>query len=175
MKQKAEPVVSSFSGSNKYKKIVQKYLPFAPRAILLVLIIIFLVLILIHWEGNKPRTDVCSTSLINQSAGDFVPFNSKALASNVATIQGLPNYQHDPNCMYILSVYYINTFNQSNAQKSMKLFNEAYTNQNLNPNLLNYASVNSLRQQFTNMQKVLNQNLQNSVNLSPKPRKSVTQ
>ena len=166
MTQKAEPVTSTFSGRHHTKMIFKHLLPKAIIGLILILVVIGAVVAIDKHREDEPKTGVCSTALIKQSFANLVLHNNNGLAGNVQTIQRLSDYQQDPNCMYIVTEYYVREFNSSKAQNSLALFNKAYVSSNINPLLSEYASPDTLRLLVNSMNTSDQQEIKNSELLS---------
>ncbi|MEI9914119.1 MAG: hypothetical protein WDN66_04030 [Candidatus Saccharibacteria bacterium] len=148
MKQKAEPVTASFNTQTKTDKILRKYLKKATIFVVVIVAVLIAAVIGIEYKDNHEiKTNVCSTSLIKQSYVNLYNRASGPLADNAKTIQSLDGYQRDPNCMYIMTVYYVQTYNITKANSSLKLFNTAYSGSGnkLNSLLQQYASPTTLK------------------------------
>lgn len=168
MKQKAEPVVSSFKPQGKLRKFIRLIMPQLIVGIVLVCVIVAAVIIIDIHRQHEPRTGICSNSIIDQAANDLSYNRLSNLGTVVSKIQKLSNYQQDPNCMYIMTVYYINQLNIPKANDSfnqLELDNQAKLT--LNPKLTSYWSISEIKQNIASL-KLRNQNItNNSANLSP--------
>jgi len=164
MKQKAEPVTASFSSQTKTDKIIRKYLKKATIFVVVIVAVLIAAVIGIEYKNNHEiRTNVCSTSLVTQSYVNIYNRASGPLASNAKTIQSLASYQRDPNCMYIMTVYYVQTNNIAKANSSLKLFNTDYSGSGnkLNSLLEQYASPTTLKALVASLQSSQSQDQKN--------------
>jgi hypothetical protein len=98
-------------------------------------------------NNNKPTiATVCSSSILKSSSSDFALSDVTQLGKEVNTIKKLPNYQNDPNCLYVIVKYYINTNNAISAQNYLNNFNHVYQNEPLNIYLNGYGNATFLRE-----------------------------
>ena len=106
--------------------------------ITLILIILSVVIYLI-WTGKlnlslSKTAKVCSapqqTELMKSVGGSLDPIQAFFLKDYIPKILSLKNYQKDPNCLYPLVVWYINTSNASDAEKYLKLLLPIYPGEN---------------------------------------------
>jgi hypothetical protein len=182
MKQKAEPVISTVTPHKEVEEItneVGKAIHAYHSATLWVLIVVVVgtVGFLIadnYRNAHKSLMGVCSDSLLSKAASGFIADQQSQLASTVTTIKTLPHYQQDPNCMFVVTISDINEDNLSAAQSSLNLFNKYYNGQKLNPSLLNYTSVATLRKDvvaLSNQEKVDNERFNALSNAPPEYQK----
>jgi hypothetical protein len=75
---------------------------------------------------TKVVNGVCSASMLKSADASLAPTQTKTLAPIVASIQKLPNYQYDPNCLYILVSYYANTSNTASASMYLNDLEKVY-------------------------------------------------
>ena len=94
-------------------------------------------------------TNACSTVAAGddllQAGQDLSHNNSAPLKAIVTNIKTLPYYQNDPNCNYVITMYYVYNDDLANAQKSLSQFNSSYKNLTLSPYLLHFGSAADLR------------------------------
>lgn len=173
MKQKAEPVVSEFSHRRGLLKELHKYDSIFITVAIVVIVIVAAFLINNYRNDHKVAV-VCSSSLINQSEANFSYVKLSQLSKNVSTIKKLSNYQRDPNCMYVLTVYYTNSSQPTQAESSLNTLNKYSKDQKLDSSLVKYKSVADLSQEISNMEKDLHQIQLNTEMLSPKTAKNET-
>jgi hypothetical protein len=118
-------------------------------------------------------SETCSSkqagTVLQQAVVAFQTINLTQQHQLVSKIKSLPNYQQDPNCMYVVTMYYANLFDYKDAESSLELFDRAYTGQKLNPNLTKFASVVTLRSTVANINTVLQQDSQNATPLVSEP------
>ena len=162
MTQKEEPVVV-VSKKNFFHKNLRWLIP-----LIVVVIAVGIIAIVININSNKNNQNVCSNSIINQAYSNFSPNNINSLSTTVSTITKLKNYQKDPNCMYILTIYYINIANPTKAQNSLNTVIKDKTIK-LDQLLLKHSSLSKLNQTISYLKKDLQTINQNSANLSPPP------
>jgi len=73
-------------------------------------------------KANTVATaNICVASpnnkILEDAAKNFNVKDRYQLQKDVVKIQNLPNYQQDPNCLYVLTRFYINNGDAANAQK----------------------------------------------------------
>jgi hypothetical protein len=68
----------------------------------------------------------CSDTVLQSSVSHLNPQEVLALSADVAKIQAINGYQSDPNCMYIVTTYYINRSDGPNAAQAFSLFMKHY-------------------------------------------------
>lgn len=76
--------------------------------------------------SSHPPGQVCSGELLQQAALAMAPEGSGRLKDIAGTIQKLPGYQQDPNCMYVVTSYYVDSSNAKDAQTAMKQLSAVY-------------------------------------------------
>lgn len=106
---------------------------------------------------------VCETSdngnILKEAAANLSPSKSASLLPVVQKIQKLKMYQQDPNCLYIIVTYYTNIGNGNSAATYLAKFNKVYTSRvSLSFSLVEYASVQAMRNNVTFLQTVQKQN-----------------
>jgi len=83
-----------------------------------------------HSPQNLVAGPACSSTasgnVLQQAAGEISSTNVVQLQTSVTKIMGLPNYQQDPNCLYVIVKYYLVGGNGSQAQKYLTLLNKVY-------------------------------------------------
>ena len=110
-----------------------------------------LIILINNTNNQKSASLACSNtgSPIDQEAGvDLSKDNLVAMATITKTIQKLPGYQQDPNCMFIITAYYVLDLKPTQAQASLKLFDKVYTSKTrISKYLLDYQSVSQLNKE----------------------------
>lgn len=133
--------------------------------IAIVVLAIGLLLAVTNNSGNGPA---CGTALINKAVSDFKDNRLSDLSKVSAQISSTKNYQQDPNCMYILSAYYSETYNGQNASSSLsQMQKDIAEKKTVSEALLNYESVVALSQKVSYIDKVSQSDQTNSLELSP--------
>lgn len=69
---------------------------------------------------------VCSTDIISQANAPLANSDQFGLGQVVSTITGLKNYDHDPNCLYIVLVYTIATGDPTASQSYLNKYTQVY-------------------------------------------------
>lgn len=140
---------------------------------MLIIAIIIFIMTSYFINKNKPITNACSTpassSILQNAKANFANNNVSQLKAVFENIKSLRGYQNDPNCMYIITRYYINTSNLTNAQSSLKQLTSDYRNDVLNPNLMGNVSVTDLQTYITFTLESQQQIQHNAQTLSPNP------
>lgn len=144
MTQKEEPVVV-VSKKNFFHKNLRWLIP-----LIVVVIAVGIVAIVININSNKNNQNVCSNSIINQAVPNMNSENAFRLTKVVAKITSLKNYSKDPNCLYIISDYFLNIHNDIGAKSELNQFNKQYNNKNLSSKLTKVVSVTNLRNDISN-------------------------
>lgn len=80
--------------------------------------------------SSHPPGQVCSGELLQQAALALAPDGNGRLKDIAGTIQKQPGYQHDPNCMYVVTSYYVNIGDATKAQSAMKQLSAVYSSKN---------------------------------------------
>lgn len=81
---------------------------------------------------NKAEKLACINSnrqLLSEASRNFAPEKSNELKKTIDKIQSLHSYQKDPNCLNVLTIYYINVTDSKNARESFDKLTKVY-NQN---------------------------------------------
>ena len=150
------------------------------KSILMAVIVLFVALMITltaikYFQGHNSKVatqQACSASsensLMQQASRTLGTSQLPQLADIVTKIRHLPGYQKDANCMYMLTIYDVNSFNVKDAQADLKLFNQDYNGHNLKSSLSSYASVATLKSAVANLNQRLQQDNQNSDELSPR-------
>lgn len=110
----------------KYKKVCKvSCIKVIVVLIVLLMIVLILIFVLNNQSNNSPTTQVCSDSanrsLLSTDAKYIISNNFVGQGVLVHKIQKLAGYQNDPNCLYVIVNYYINT---SNVNKAMIYYNK---------------------------------------------------
>jgi hypothetical protein len=175
--QGTDPIVNISSGVVSSNDVRPK----SKRPIILIVVIIIIiglvVGILIYNANKKPTskivTDVCTSKNLgltySQIVGDFKTNNISEQYNLAKTINKQANYVNDPNCTYILTVYYTNIFNTKSANTSLSEFKKANATNKVSQNLAVYVPVNQLSQFVNNVNKQAQTNISNVKALSPDP------
>ena len=71
-------------------------------------------------------TGVCGTDIISQANTPLANSDQFALGQVVGTIEGLKNYNRDPNCLYIVLVYTIATGDPVASQNYLNEYTQVY-------------------------------------------------
>jgi hypothetical protein len=96
--------------------------------------------------GANACSSPAAGSILKNAAANFNVNNAKQLGTIVTSIKKLPNYQNDPNCLYVIIMYNLNANNLSAAQNYLNQFNKLYTNEPLNIYLSQFGGATTLRQ-----------------------------
>lgn len=85
---------------------------------LVLLVIVFGLTVTVLKRSNKPAGSVavCSDELLNQAAPLLEEKKYKELEPIARQIEGLKNYDKDPNCLFVVTTYYINVTDAKNAR-----------------------------------------------------------
>ena len=113
-----------------------------------------------------------SGNLLKQAVQNLDPSRTAQLQPLVVQIQRLKNYNEDPNCLYVLATYYINTIDVNNAKIYIAKYNEAYKKvHSLSPILANYIKNHpSLNELLKMMIAAVNQDQNNIIPLYAPPK-----
>lgn len=154
MKQTADPVISEIKGNKgKFSKFFHYYKYAIVIAVVLVAVI-FVGLAINKYRNDhkKPTISFVCTDPANQTtllkAKQAMQGNSPTQQKQMAlTIQKISGYENDPNCLYVMTEYYIDF---SNAQYANKFFN-MLTNLNMghaiNSIIANQKSIATLKEE----------------------------
>ena len=157
------------------KRKIPKFVKYSGGVIVVFLVTIACIILISHLTKPKPKiaTNVCSTQPEENQISNIptlIKFSNATqfnkTAQNILTLQ---NYQKDPNCLFVLTMYYSEKGDITNAQKTLTEFNQIYKNQSLNNNLVAYESVSELRQYVSATQKQAQQSESISRGLSYDP------
>jgi hypothetical protein len=100
------------------------------KLIMLVVAVLIIGIASITWHNHQKKitkvNNPCSDALLKEAAANFDGKKLAALEKIVAQIKSIPNYQRDPNCMYVLTSYYITSSDPANASKSFGLLKQDY-------------------------------------------------
>ena len=116
MTQKEEPVVV-VSKKNFFHKNLRWLIP-----LVVIVIAVGIVAIVININSKKPTkksniivNNVCTTqnniNLLSKFALYSNQNNISGQANIVSAVKKLSNYKNDPNCLYVIVIYYLNTSN----------------------------------------------------------------
>ncbi len=169
------PVIGGEIKKPKAKTSEKKYY----ALILLVLLIVVLLGVVLLINHHKKTTivtkaatvnsKVCSYSTIQSAVNSFSADKTAQLKVISDSIKNQSNYQHDPNCMYIITVDNINAYNVGDAQASLAQLKSDINGNNLSQNLTFHLSVAMLTEAVNAMNQKASQNVNNIKALSPKP------
>jgi len=109
---------------------------------------------------------VCSStasgSILMQSSNDLLNRDTAKLTPLISKIKSLHAYSKDPNCLYIISAYYLENQEAQQANSSLSQFNKVYaSDKQVSPHLTSYASVTALRSRIDNLYQAYNFELNN--------------
>jgi hypothetical protein len=103
----------------------------------------------------KVISNACTSPAANndlqQAAASFNASDVTVLGSVVNNIKELPDYQNDPNCLYVLTMYSVYSGNLTNAKKYLSQFNSLYSNGELSHQLVAVGGVSSLNAVVTGL------------------------
>jgi hypothetical protein len=142
---------------------------FKPIFILLIVILIVLLSTLLVFlsRGNKKNSVICGNTVIKNAISSFKNDNAAAQESIAKQIQNTPGYKNSPNCMYILSVYQIESANSVSAQNDINLLAALINKGNKpDPQLTNYISIKSLKYDLNSLNLRIKQDMNNIINVS---------
>lgn len=71
----------------------------------------------------------CSDQLLQQASADLYPVNVPELRKVTMKIESLRGYDHDPNCLYVTTTFYINTSNVAAARRNLDMLQGVYSAQ----------------------------------------------
>jgi hypothetical protein len=79
------------------------------------------------WPGRSHKSSgVCSDKTLSESAPFLNDNKAAELVGTVQYIERQPNYQTDPNCLYVLTQYYIGVSNAGSARQNYDLLVKVY-------------------------------------------------
>ncbi len=98
---------------------------------LLPLLVLILITFGVYRNANKfASTDLCrgesSSPIYKEAANVINPQASSKLGDVVRRIKQMKRYDRDPNCMYAVTVYYINISDAKNAKESLTKLKSVY-------------------------------------------------
>ena len=128
--QKAEEQAATVVNSKDKKFIFLRKRKFWLYSLVLIIIVSGIIFYFVWHSRQSSTVAVCTTrsnSIILQQAGEAI------IASNVAgqqqaveKIQKLPNYQKDPNCLYVVVNYYISKGDTQNSSQYFAKLQSVY-------------------------------------------------
>lgn len=167
MEQKESEVVVSPKLRN-YPKIIKR-----TTITLLILIILTSLSFYVYHLTNKKKAivslDPCTsdTKLLNSAASAFINNNLNTERQLTTRVKSLTNYQKDPNCLYIVTNYYINNGNESNAAKYLNQLQKVYNPKvGFSPKLMGTYSLSQLTSDINTMNQNAKQVQQNGITFS---------
>jgi hypothetical protein len=137
-----------------------------------IIIVIGAAVLVVSSIQRPPSGPVCDQKIVQLSLSYFEHNNPSQLNKLSSQITGLQNYRSDSNCMYILSMDNLKVLNAPKAQADFnQLSKDVASGKKINPILLKYESISVLHQNILNIYNVYQNNLHNSIILSPVPPK----
>jgi len=169
---RSEAVSAGFSHPHEFSRLLKKVKLTSARVIIVV-IIAFLVggsLVYLYKQHVRNAESVCSKGknavVLTQAVAAFETHDIPLQQQLVAKIKTFPNYQKDPNCLYIAINYYDNSYNLNKAQQDLAQFNKIYTgNPPLNSILTNFETVQMMRHGVVELQTTLKQDQHNMIGI----------
>lgn len=79
-------------------------------------------------EASDACTSKAAGDILKQASQKLAPEKTKELKPYVDKIKTLKDYDKDPNCLYLVVVYDVNTHNDAQASQNYSRFNEVYNN-----------------------------------------------
>lgn len=138
--------------------------------LVLAIIIVGAILVLVQRAHDKKKstaivaTNTCSTkaagNLLQQAQIPIFGTEQPQLLQIVKKIKTLPGYQYDPNCLYVLTTFYVNTGLAKEAEQYMNDFNQVYNRKDYISSKLgpNAPAPATLRARVAALQKTQQQN-----------------
>ena len=152
MNKNAEPVVVNFKKNTIAPYVVSKNKNIILIVSLIILAIVIIVVAIV--EINKKVSEdtamaVCTTQanlpVLMTAMSDIYQQNTGNLGNDIQNIETINNYQHDPNCLYPIVYYYINTSNEQQASIYLNKIKDVYsTKVGFNPVIGEVESLQSL-------------------------------
>lgn len=106
--------------------------------------------------ARQPQT--CSDSMLQSAVSHSDPAEVTSLSGDVARVRSIKNYQHDPNCMYVITVYDINQSDASGATADFALLKQHYdANKGFRPVLRQVPGIDALAQQVAFLNRPVDQ------------------
>lgn len=107
---------------------------------------------------------VCSDQVLKKSSELLAASKIQDLKTVVQGIQSTKDYDQDPNCLYVTTVYFISSSDAQNAKQSLEKLETVYDekkgyNKNLGSNI---QTVDSLKQAVSYLQKAAEQFQENT-------------
>jgi hypothetical protein len=135
-----------------------------------VIVLMVILLIILNHKNANAISSACTSSeagaILQTAATDFSPSKTTQLSDVVNSIEQLPNYQKDPNCLYVITMYNVYADNESGAQTYLSEFNKIYKNEPLSTYLTHFASVATLREYVATLSTQTKEIEQRSVGVS---------
>jgi len=116
------------NSTNKKNKKTKR----AVSTVFIIFILAITVGLLVIFIRKKPSktVDVCGSkyqgNLLQEAGDNLQPQSVEKLKPYVDKILGLNNYEKDPNCLYVVTLYYINISDSENSLKYYKLLSPIY-------------------------------------------------
>jgi type VI protein secretion system component VasK len=118
-------------------------------------------------SASKKTVDVCGSkyqgNLLQEAGDNLQPQSVEKLKPYVDKILGLNNYEKDPNCLYVVTLYYINISDSDQADRYNKLLQPLYDGQNkfnsyIQQPILSKDELNSVINNLNKVKYILRQN-----------------
>ena len=166
MEHKDSVVVAS--NFRNYHKIIKRSIIIL-TSLLIAAILSYLIYRLVNNKKAVVSAVPCTsnTELLNQAAKAFSSNNLKSQQQLTSKIKSLPNYMKDPNCLYVVTHYYINDGDTQNANTYLNKLEKVYsTKQGFSSALLGSYSLSQLKSFVQSMNQEAKQTQQNGITFS---------
>lgn len=111
------------------------------------------------WQSKFSEPEgICSQNMLEDSGKKISSNTTNQLVATVKQIQDTPGHETDPNCLYVLTKYYIDVTDADNASKYYKLLDKVYNSElGFDPALGKAVlSMSQLKSQVTFIQQLTN-------------------
>ena len=87
--------------------------------------------------GTQQRVVVCSDDLLKRASKLLKPTKAKDLAPLVSEISGLGGFERDPNCLYVVTTYYVNISDSEAARTHLDNLEKVFRDEDMSPVIYN--------------------------------------
>lgn len=116
-----DPIVAAGSAGARRKRLIAGGL-----AVLLIAGGIILYQITFHQPEERARAKACAAPLLKQAGKVTSPSNRTELGNIIEKVQAKPDYKQDADCMFLVTIYYVNMQDAKKAKQSLAEFKEVY-------------------------------------------------